>query len=162
MGFFKGFGLGLGGCFGLVAGVLLLSFMTGTFLVANSPRQVEASTAPASPHIQHASIQAPAKVTPKWDKSDAIQQEREGIIRRMVDSGLIDHIDFDARSNQTPDLYVGFRFQSATFAEKVKLAQGIYEYYYDGTEDFGLLDFRDVRTGKRVGTYTYKRGLDWN
>lgn len=97
-----------------------------------------------------------AKPLPKFDKSQAVQDQRLKVIQDGYQLGLIDRVDV---RREFVDLWVTRRFLAQPFEFKKNVVATVYGYYFDGN---GLCEvvLKDNISGNDVGQYMLGSGLE--
>lgn len=94
---------------------------------------------------------------PTIDKSPAMQSERRKAIDEMIEKRVFTKVE---RPGQLPYVYVGRNFYTITVDSKRTILGVVYAYYYDGSENTGLIRIFDGMSGKQIGTFSTELGLD--
>ena len=93
------------------------------------------------------------------DRSEPAQSERKAVIDRMVADGLVRRIDPERGGTLRVTLRPAF--YTLDTENRLKYADLIYRYYFDGSSVNDTVIMRDARNGNEVGQYNpYKGGLN--
>lgn len=102
------------------------------------------------------------RAAPQWDKSPVAQEERRVFIQGLFDRNAFSSIDFAGGDDPSVDVWVRSAFVYIDYKKKTTVAQTIYRYYFDGSEDFAIVRFLDSATGKTLGSITKNGGFGWD
>lgn len=128
------------GCLTLF-GVVFLLWLAGTMISGNK------TATPPTTEPRVATI----------DHSPEKQADRLRLINNLISLGLFSKV---SKPGELPYVHVRRAFYELDFEQKQKFVSVVYAYYYDGSEDDGLVRIFDARTNKDVGRFSPALGLE--
>lgn len=122
----------------------------------NSPEETPLEEIANSPVLEEKAIEAAITMLEtappsRWlamDRSEEAQAERQELIQRAIDMGLIYKVEKPAKY---PRIYVDNGWNLLRFDEKQSLANAITTYYYAQDHEVSMAIIRDGYTGNNIG-----------
>ena len=127
---------------------VFVAFAGGIALIGGFLKLTDTSANPTA-------IVEPSK--PAFDRSPAKQAQRQALVQKMVDQGYIRNIRISAQG--TPVVTVSNGFLAGDFKDKQDLVSVIYALHFDGSKPTDQVRLVSAQTGKEIGFYMIKIGL---
>jgi hypothetical protein len=92
------------------------------------------------------------------DKSEAKQAEREALIQDAINRGIFTK----TKDGNFPQVWVAADFLRASTDQKKTLFEVVYSYYRNGNEALDEIQLTHAQSGKQVGSFSRRTGLQMN
>ena len=89
------------------------------------------------------------------DKSPEMQAQRKAFLEETIRDGYFTKVE---PGSGIPKVWVTLKFMGVDFEAKGALISVVYAYYFDGSNDYAIVQLKDPRTGRVVGDYYIAQG----
>ena len=80
-------------------------------------------------------------------------------MQKLCDEGIFREVVPPKADHKIPNILVAPRFYSLEFKEKERFVSVVWCYYNDQDPEVDFIALKDSKTGKRVGSFSRRRGL---
>ena len=98
-----------------------------------------------------------SSIRDELDQSPEKQKERKELIEKLINQGIFLKVE---KQGTYPQLYVKPAFYELTIDEKTQFVGVVFAYCIVRDAEADLVLLEDGQSGKRIGTYSSRLGLD--
>jgi hypothetical protein len=139
----------------LIKGIALVSVIA-LVVIGSMMGDDETDKAPSDQQAQSENVSQPPAEWIALDKSEEMQAKRLKLIEDLKAQGVILKVE---TPTDYPRIYVGPAWNSITVDDKRTFANAVLTYYYAQDPEATLAVIRDGYTGKDIGSFSYRYGL---